>query len=179
MDSQMKINVSDNLHLPDTTVTSTVVVYGGKGMGKRLAVDTPLATPSGWITMGDVRVGDVLFDQRGEPCRVTYVSPIVLGETYRVVFSDKSSIVADAEHLWVTQTLRERKHGKPPGVRTTSEIANSLTVMQGSQAARNHAIRNCLSLRLPQVELPIDPYMLGFWLGDGSTGAGVVSVGHV
>jgi hypothetical protein len=41
-----------------------------RGSGKALALDTPLATPSGWTTMGDVKVGDTLFDEQGRLCRV-------------------------------------------------------------------------------------------------------------
>ena len=44
--------------------------------GKALALDTPIATPSGWTTMGDLRVGDRVFGGDGTPCRVTWVSPI-------------------------------------------------------------------------------------------------------
>ena len=46
-----------------------VVIVCGAQMGKSLALDTPLPTPQGWTTMGDVRVGDTLFDEHGTPCR--------------------------------------------------------------------------------------------------------------
>lgn len=168
--------IADNLHLPLDAVTQTIVVYGGKGMGKRLALDTPIPTPSGWTTMGELSVGTIVMGADGRPCRVTYVSPVALGDSYRVTFSDDSCIVADAEHLWATETCTERRRGAGPSVRTTEEIRATLMHRQGRQQARNHAIRNALPLQLPAIELPVDPYVLGLWLGDGASAAGAFSV---
>jgi hypothetical protein len=49
-------------------------LWGDPSTGKALALDTPLPTPMGWTTMGEVKIGDMLFDERGEPCRVTTMS---------------------------------------------------------------------------------------------------------
>ena len=49
---------------------------GAAGGGKGLALDTPLPTPTGWTTMGDVQPGDWLLDDKGQPCQVVGVSPI-------------------------------------------------------------------------------------------------------
>ena len=63
---------------------------------------------------------------------------------------------------------------EPTGsVRTTKEIAQTLRTPQGRS---NHAIPVAGALDLPHADLPIDPYVLGAWLGDGhSTGAGFTS----
>lgn len=166
------LHISPDLALPRDTVTSTLVVYGGKGMGKRLALDTPIATPDGWTTMGALKVGDSIFDDFGEPCKVTFISPIAMGDSYKLEFSDGSSIVADAEHLWSTETYQDRKHGRPPGVKTTLDIANTLLTRQGKQVVRTHSIRNTQPLNLPKRLLPIAPYILGAWLGDGTSASG-------
>lgn len=166
------------MSFPLTAVTSSIIVYGGKGKGKRLALDTPLATPSGWTTMGEIKVGDELFDENGKRCRVTVVSPIVDGDSYRITFSDGSTIDADAEHLWVTENYRERRKGLPGQIRTTLEIRKTLTRTQGQQVANCHSIRNTAPLELPDRILPVDPYVLGLWLGDGSSAAGVITIGE-
>jgi hypothetical protein len=44
-----------------------IVIAGRPGLGKALALDTPLPTPTGWTTMGEVRVGDLLLDAEGPP----------------------------------------------------------------------------------------------------------------
>ena len=80
-----------------------LVVGARPAMGKALALDTPIPTPAGWTTMGELRVGDLVFDERGVPCHVTYLSPIRDDrQCYRVRFDDGSELVADAEHQWST-----------------------------------------------------------------------------
>jgi replicative DNA helicase len=81
---------------------SNLIVIGARpAMGKALALDTPLPTPDGWTTMGEVGVGDQVFDEQGKPCLVTYVSPVQEDRRcYEVAFDDGSTIVADADHQW-------------------------------------------------------------------------------
>ena len=93
-----------------------VLVAGATGSGKALALDTPIPTPKGWTTMGEVQVGDEVFDEHGHPCLVTAATPVMYGRPcYEVEFSDGTVIVADAEHLWRTSTVTGRQHrGRPP-----------------------------------------------------------------
>jgi replicative DNA helicase len=80
-----------------------IVVAARPGMGKALALDTPLPTPDGWTTMGEVAVGDFLIGADGKPTRVVAATDIMVGRPcYEVEFSDGSVIVADAEHQWPT-----------------------------------------------------------------------------
>jgi phage terminase large subunit-like protein len=136
--------------------------------GKALALDTPLPTPKGWTTMGAIQVGDWVFDESGQPTRVTFASEIMYGRPcYEVQFSDGESMVADADHLWKTDS-----RWRGVGIRTTAEIAN--TIYAGSRDDRRehrHAVALAESLRLPEATLPVDPYVLGVWLGDGHTAA--------
>lgn len=72
-----------------------------RGSGKALALDTPLPTPTGWTTMGEVKVGDTLFDENGYQCRVILKSEVFTDhKCYEVTFNDGSTIVCDADHLW-------------------------------------------------------------------------------
>lgn len=92
----------------------SIVMMSSAQVGKALALDTPIATAEGWTTMADIRVGDTVFDDQGQPCRVTFVSPIMdWRPCYRVVFSDGSTIVADADHLWTvdSDTVVPDSHG--------------------------------------------------------------------
>ena len=78
-----------------------IVVKSAAQIGKALDINTPIATPDGFKQMRDIEVGDKVFDERGEICNVTGVSPIQYDrECYEVTFSDGATIVADAEHLW-------------------------------------------------------------------------------
>jgi hypothetical protein len=93
-----------------------ILIAGATGAGKALALDTPIPTPRGWTTMGDIQVGDEVFDEQGNPCTVMAATPVMHGRPcYEVEFSDGTVIVADAEHLWRTDTVRSRaKRGRPP-----------------------------------------------------------------
>ena len=93
-----------------------ILIAGATGAGKALALDTPIPTPRGWTTMGEVRIGDRVFDENGEPCLVTGATPVMHGRPcYEVEFSDGTVIVADAEHLWRTDTAAGRqRRGRPP-----------------------------------------------------------------
>ena len=91
----------------------------GKGQAKALALDTPIPTPSGWTTMGDLQAGDEVLDDAGSPCRVVVAHPIVSGQPcYRVAFSDGSEVVANGGHLW---SLTVRSHRGNSSVLTTTE----------------------------------------------------------
>lgn len=128
-----------------------------------LALDTPVPTPEGWSTMGALQVGDRVFDERGQPCNVIGKSPVHIGRRcYRVTFDDGSSIVADAEHPWpVEERIGTRGRGTP---RWASRLARTDELEPGK-----HYIDTPQALECPDADLPVDPYVLGLWLGDGHT----------
>ncbi|WP_420884011.1 replicative DNA helicase [Micromonospora sp. CPCC 205547] len=249
-----------------------IIVAGRPGLGKALALETPLPTPTGWTTMGEVTVGDQLLAADGTPTTITAAFDVRYDRPcYEVEFSDGSVIVADAEHLWKTSTRASRRQpeqrfrshwpesslakvrtavanveadprrlvtlaqtlelvgpefrnvlhtvarqvgangriGRPvnragkvrnwtapgypagpllaalreraerqvnagarvqhDGVFTTAEIA--ATLRTGTDGRLNHSVENCAPLQLPERRLPVGPYTLGVWLGDGHTGA--------
>lgn len=159
-----------------------IIVAARPAMGKALALDTPLPTPTGWTTMGDVRVGDRVIGADGLPCTVTAATDVMHDRPcYEVEFSDGSIITADADHQWFTDTRASLKSAQAaaakynryrnqktfPAVRTTREIAATLRV--SAEARANHSIVNAAAVKLPEVELPVGSYTLGAWLGDGTT----------
>jgi hypothetical protein len=166
-----------------------LMLTGFEGLGKALALDTPVPTPKGWTTMGDLSVGAEIFGPDGRPARVIAVTePMTDRPCYRVKFSDGSSIVADANHQWLTETLPAREAAarvarRPVGLRlrgtdqrdkrvhfplavTTEQIAATLHARDGH--ALNHSVVTCAPLEYPNQELPVHPYVLGAWLGDGA-----------
>lgn len=71
---------------------------------KALAVETPVATPSGWSTMAELRVGDSVFDMHGQPTRVVGKSQVFREDAYAVRFSDDSELIAGPDHVWIVRT---------------------------------------------------------------------------
>lgn len=144
-----------------------VIVAARPGVGKALALDTPLPTPTGWTTMGEVKAGDQLIGADGNPTTITAATDILHGRPcYELEFSDGSTIIADAEHQWVTHTRKERRTKDYPGTRTTREIAATLRTNTKDRRL-NHSINNAQPLTLDAQDLLIHPYALGVWLGDG------------
>jgi deoxycytidine triphosphate deaminase len=136
--------------------------------GKALALDTPVPTPSGWRTMGDLELGDYVFDQTGAPTEIVAVTPPMLDRPCReITFSDGQRVVSDASHQWVTVDKNGRRYGRNRlGIRTTDEIRQSLRV----NGEMNHHVPLADPVQYPaRVDLPIEPYTLGAWLGDGTT----------
>ncbi len=158
-----------------------IIVAARPGIGKALALDTPLVTPTGWTTMGRVHVGDQLVGADGRPTTVVAATDVLLDRPcFEVEFSDGEVIVADAEHQWCTWDAQARaglderygpRVGWPdpvgrsatagPVIRTTAELARS--IYQGSRL--NHAIATCSPLAVPAPDLPLDPWVLGYLLG--------------
>ncbi|ABK66051.1 replicative DNA helicase [Mycobacterium avium subsp. avium] len=166
-----------------------IIVAARPGVGKALALDTPLPTPTGWTTMGDVAVGDELLGDDGRPTRVVAATDVMLGRPcYEVEFSDGTVIVADAAHQWLTETRVSRKSAQAAAVgynryknqrtfaavRTTAEIAETLRC-PAQDRRLNHSVVNARALELPDREFLVPPYTLGAWLGDGTSAAAQIT----
>ena len=147
-----------------------VVVAARPGMGKALALDTPLPTPAGWTTMGEVRVGDELIGADGRPTLVVAATDVMVGRPcYEVEFSDGTVIVADEQHQWLTNTRASRRNPNVhAAVRTTREIADTLRCATADRRL-NHSVTNAAPLAGAEQDLLVPPYTLGAWLGDGTT----------
>lgn len=161
---------------PDGTRRFTTALFAiARKNAKALALDTPVPTPSGWTTMGDLAPGDVVFGADGRPCRVTEVSPVYVNhDCYRLRFSNDEEVVADAGHRWLTTAHVDQPGGVRTGngqartrVRTTQEIA--ATLRHGARGDLNHSIAMPAALAGDDIALPVAPYTLGAWLGDGHT----------
>ncbi|MCP2295019.1 replicative DNA helicase [Nocardia amikacinitolerans] len=113
-----------------------IIVAARPGVGKALALDTPLPTPGGWTTMGEVQVGDELLDAEGRPTRVLAATDVLTDRPcYEVEFSDGTVVVADESHQWVTRSALDV--ASPVAIRTTGEIAHTLRDLTGDL---NHAV---------------------------------------
>ncbi len=117
-----------------------IVIAARPAVGKALALDTPLPTPVGWTTMGEVRVGDQLLGADGKPTRVVAATEVMHGRPcYEVEFDDGEVIVADENHQWLTWNPRGCDGLLPPRVVTTGEIARTQRAEPASRRS-SHAV---------------------------------------
>lgn len=134
-----------------------------------LALDTPIPTPDGWTTMGGLAIGDYVIGVDGQPILVWGVSPVKHGrDCYRVTFDDGTTIVADALHRW---TVYDRILGRQREV-TTREMVDAAWYGKA-----RFAVPRPSPIELPDVDLPLDPWALGMWLGDGDARVATLAVG--
>jgi deoxycytidine triphosphate deaminase len=135
--------------------------------GKALALDTEVPTPEGWRTMGELRPGEFVFDEEGQPTRVVNATaPMVRRPCREMVFSDGTTVVCDVSHEWATVDKNQRRrHERTSRIVTTAEIERTLKV----RGERNHQVLLAPAVRCSDLDLPIDPYVLGVWLGDGTS----------
>ena len=122
-----------------------IIVAARPGVGKALALDTPLPTPYGWTTMGEVAVGDELLGADGQPTRVVGATEIMLGRPcYEIEFSDGTVIVADAEHQWPT----------PYGIRPTGYLRGGLdTIAAGGSVVGSGDHAGATTLMAPVLQV--------------------------
>ncbi|MHA7300869.1 Hint domain-containing protein [Pseudarthrobacter sp. MDT1-22] len=133
-----------------------------------LALDTPIPTPNGWTTIGKLQAGDKIYGTTGEPVTVVEAFPIQTDRNcFRLRFRGGTSVVASAGQLWQA--------------RPTNWPASYNRVWTTGQMYEHSAKRWSIPTPGPQQglarDLPVHPYLLGYWLGDGSTGGCNITVG--
>lgn len=159
---------------PDVRQYTSAYIEIPKKQGKELALYTKIPTPNGWKQMGELAPGDLVFDEQGQPCHVVALSEIDDTEQcYRITFRDGSTIDAGARHLWNVENI----YGKRYKYQTTTEelywrtqkLRNSANVRSDLDRLRSVVrIPVTRPLQTPDVELPVDPYVYGYWLGNGT-----------
>jgi intein/homing endonuclease len=158
-------------------VRRRVAVRGPHGLGKaqphRLVIDTP----DGERKFGDLRVGDTVFGSNGRPVRVAGIAERGEMDVYRVTFDDGSSTLCSADHLWTVKRFTWSRNAPTEWVTMPlSQIAaEGVDRSNGAGRARKWALPTVAPLEYPYRWVPVDPYTLGAWLGDGSVGKPAIS----
>jgi len=144
---------------------------------KGIDLDMPVLTTSGWTTMGGLQDGDEVFAPDGQPTKVIAAHPVRYGRPcFRLTFDDGQAVIADDEHLWAVTEDSVRR------VLSTQQIADegvSVTAARTGRDRRTYRFRVDLPAPLVgrDMRLPVPPWLLGAWLGDGTTAKGDLTVG--
>lgn len=171
--------------------------------GKVEPLDADILTcDNGWKKFGQLTVGDRVFNPDGTPESITYITENHHHEFYRVTTTDGRTGLYGANHLWtVTDKRRERSTG-PRGARrrafetvtiSTREMfetglsryaRGSRTSNLNGKTYRTNEYRYVLPRQnwlsgLEKRDLPLDPYILGAWLGDGTAAGGQLTTGDL
>jgi hypothetical protein len=161
------------------------------GVGKFIVNNTPIYTPTGYIKIGDLKVGDRVIGSDGNPYNVTGVFPQGEKELYKITFNDNYTILAGDEHLWSVSSPnygknRNNERLKKSLILSTKQMYEGEIITingNGHNSKKSYEINTYYKSsngnnkwQIPIVKpiqfesntiLPIDPYLLGLGLGDG------------
>lgn len=160
------VPVKIDLENPGTTIIS-----GSNGAGKAQPLTARIKTPTGWTTMGDTRIDDVISTPDGKSGKITNIFPQGNIDTYRITFQDGRSTECCGDHLWKVYSHQWRKDYKSNDYRivTTTQITELLEKQkQKNKALYNISIPHIIPPNDPDINLLIPPYLIGALLGDGN-----------
>jgi hypothetical protein len=151
-----------------------------RGHFKAVDVNEFVPTPGGWKKHGDLEIGDYVFSPSGEQTKVTARTEVFTdADCYRVTFNDKTSVVVSGDHLWEVWSKSRRRI---PGTKNKRFLRDSSVFSTRVLASLSHSPDNRMAIRLPDALeysndlLPVDPYVLGCWLGDGTSENGAITL---
>ncbi len=156
-----------------------VVTLASRQCGKALSLDTPILTPKGFVNMGDLKINDIIYDRNGKETKINYITDVMYNhDVYEITFDTGESIKADAEHLWTIShnNCRRNENGEREEI-----TVNTLDLIEIQNKLQNYVkpssvyIKHTKPINFKKQEVPIDPYVLGLWLGDGNSNDGRIT----
>ena len=138
--------------------------FGARGGGKMAPLSEPILTTKGWVKMGDIKMRDQVYGRNGIPANVVGIHPQGVKRVWKVELQDGRISYCGDEHLW---TVR-----KPSGIEkviSTKEMYKKGLIYKTKRGSIfKYRIPNCEPIQFNEQNLPIDPYILGCLLGDGT-----------
>lgn len=131
---------------------------------KGLPLDTPILTNNGWKEMGSLTKADKVYDKDGNLVNIMNISKVKNKKCLKIKFDNNEEIVSDFEHRWLVHTIINGVIKEM--VMTTQEIKDYNDSLTKRHSHKRLRIINPKPLNNPNIKLPIDPYVLGIWLGD-------------
>lgn len=135
-------------------------------MGKALALDTPIPTPTGWTTMGEIKVGDYILGADENPCKVSFATDVMYGhDCFEVEFDNGDIITADAEHLWKVHFAESTGIANRETISTVDLIPlwqqtkQDVSIIGKNNKFYIHDIRKCPSVPVKCIQVDNDSHM--------------------
>lgn len=130
------------------------------GAGKRIADYTPIPTPSGWRTVGDIKVGDYIFGKNGKPTRVLNIYKNI-EKIWRITFADGRTIDCCGEHLWEYYARGQKRIENTQTIyKRAQQLKNGFKLLSGKgwifEIPTNEAVE------YPEQFYGISPYEFGY-----------------
>ena len=154
---------------------------GPTGCGKAGSLDSKLLTPTGWIYMKNVKLGDKVITQSGKPTKVTGVFPQGKKEIFKISFSDGASTECCEEHLWAVKNFMQRNnYQKKKGIKIKKEKEFEILQLKDfknhllySNTHKNYSIPIVKPVEFEKIDSMLDSYFIGLLIGDGGLTQGI------
>jgi hypothetical protein len=131
-----------------------------------LDVDTPVLTTTGWKTIGTAAPGDQVFHPGGHPVEILGATDVFDDRPcFEVTTTDGRTVIADADHRWL---VNDRRSNRGWETLTTQQLLEKGVTRNRTGGRYAYRLPDQHQLVSKPVELPLDPYVLGAWLGDGT-----------
>ena len=154
------------------------IMTGDPGVGKAQPLDSKVLTPNGWVLMGDIKIGSTVVVPNGEVANVIGVYPQGRKDVYKITFVDNRIVESCKEHLWTIYGKFGNEYRTKSNYRNR-ELADTNVSLEWIMNKMN--TNKSMRIRIPMVndlnnisntQLPIDSWLMGFLLGDGSFAKG-------
>lgn len=137
------------------------IYVGLAGTGKAMPKDTLIPTPDGEKLLGEIKVGDFVFDRKGHPTKVLGVYDRGVRRCFELTFSDGRKTRCCDEHIWPCYTSKKNLKN----LTLQEMMEKGIRISAKSGARFRMPINGCVEFS--EKELPVNPYILGVFLGDG------------
>lgn len=145
----------------------SILIIGVPGQGKAQPLYSKILTPTGWITMKDIQVGDIILDGAGKSQTVLGKYPQGVKEIFELTFNDNSKVHCCLDHLWAVKSRKARRRGEDYKVVPLSELLLDYTIGEGKYNRANYSIPPTPVCLFAETNLPLNPYLVGALIGDG------------
>ena len=137
------------------------IYVGLAGTGKAMPKDTLIPTPDGEKLLGEIKVGDFVFDRKGHPTKVLGVYDRGVRRCFELTFSDGRKTRCCDEHIWPCYTSKKNLKN----LTLQEMMEKGIRISAKSGARFRMPINGCVEFS--EKELTVHPYILGVFLGDG------------
>lgn len=163
------MNLDNKQKIAINAEDSNIVLLSGAGVGKSCPNSTKIPTPKGWTTVGEVKVGDYLFDRNGNPTKVLGVYPQGEREVYEITFRDKRKARCSIDHIWTVHksTWKDKNDFRDY---TLKQILEDEWVIEDERGYKSYLFSIPCSKVVKyenNKKLKVNPYLFGVFLGDG------------
>ena len=170
-----KITLEDIMNLEGNKVPTDVksystFVYSYPKAGKALDNNTVIPTPEGNKKVSEIKTGDMLFDRKGNPTKVTGVFPQGVLKAYKVSLNDGTSFIVNGEHIIPYITSKGNINSKTLNEMMKDYKKEREDVFGDGRTSNSHKYRVPKSdaVHYEKKDLILHPYALGVLIGDGS-----------